>query len=230
MDARTRKTLHSSSHRTLKGRALEAARWRLEKAPKVSVLASRVVARAIEPVLAHLAAAVPETFRDVAIDPAHAHGTESGPPLDPSDEMYVLDEALHHAGPAQVRVLFTARAFSDNWFSHWHASRSAAVVSLAGWGGDYGVPVEAFVAYELVLHGLRTLGRAWSPEQLTHAATRGCLFDFCENREDIEIKLQAADLCPSCLAALERDGVPLDRLRGLLEVVRTLAVPARVVH
>ncbi len=31
-------------------------------------------------------------------------------------------------------------------------------------------------------------------------------------------------------AAIQANGVPLERLRRLLEVVRTLAVPAKVVH
>jgi hypothetical protein len=194
------------------------------------VVASGDLGDLLEPVFAHLAAADPETFRDLALDPAHVHGSESGPPLDPLEEMYVLDAALQRAAPAGVYVLFASRRLSDNWFSHWHESRKAAFVSLADWDGGYAVPVEAFVAYELVLHGLRTLGLAWSPEQLTHADTRGCLFDFCRNREDIEIKLQAADLCPSCRDALERGGVLMNRLHGLLEVIRTLAVPAKVVH
>ncbi len=129
-----------------------------------------------------------------------------------------------------MRILLTTLRLSDNWFSHWHESRRTAVVSLAGWNGGFAVPVEAFVAYEVILHGLRTLGPAWPPEQLTHADTRECLFDFCENREHMEIKLRAADLCPSCRNTLVANGVPLDRLQRLLEVVRTLAVPPQVVH
>jgi Ca-activated chloride channel family protein len=230
MDVLTRKRLHYTSSRSLKERFMEEARRRQGPPAKVSVLASRDLARRLEPVFAHLAAADPETFGDLALDPAHVHGSASGPPLDPVEEVYVFGEALQRAVPSAVHVLFASRALSDNWFSHWHESRKTAVVSLAGWDGGYAVPVEAFVAYELVLHGLRALGPAWSPEQLTHADTRGCLFDFCQNREDIEIKLQAADLCPSCRATLERGGVLMDRLQRLLEVIRMLAVPAKVVH
>ena len=60
--------------------------------------------------------------------------------------------------------------------------------------------------------------------------TRGCLFDFCAHRSDVDIKLQAADFCPSCHAALTAAGLPMARLQRLAEVVRTLAVPAGVVH
>jgi hypothetical protein len=51
-----------------------------------------------------------------------------------------------------------------------------------------------------------------------------------EDRADVEIKLQKAELCPSCESALAAAGIPMDRLRRLLEVIRTLAVPATVVH
>ena len=89
---------------------------------------------------------------------------------------------------------------------------------------------EAFVAYEVILHGLRTHGLPWAPERLMHADARGCLFDFCENREDMEIKLQAADLCPSCRDVLRANGVPIDRLARLCDVIRLLAAPAGAVH
>ena len=92
------------------------------------------------------------------------------------------------------------------------------------------VPAEAFVAYEVLHHGLRRLGPAWAPERLAHAETRGCLFDFCAHRSDVDIKLQAADFCPSCHNALAAAGVPMDRLQRLAEAVRMLAASAQVVH
>jgi hypothetical protein len=229
MDAYTRKFLHHASSRTLKERHFEEARRREARQAKVGVLASGDAVDAIEVVLTHLAAADPDVFGKAAVAPVPPM-TEGGPPLDPLEEIRLLDAALGHAVLAEVQVLFTARALSDNWFSHWHASRQAAVASLAGWRGGFAVPVEAFLAYELILHGLRALGPAWSPEHLTHEDTRGCVFDFCAHREDIEIKLQAADLCPSCRQALAANGLSLDRLLRLLEVVRTLAVPPKVVH
>ena len=92
------------------------------------------------------------------------------------------------------------------------------------------MPAEAFVAYEVIQHGLRLLGPAWAPDELAHMETRGCLFDFCAHRCDVDIKLQAADFCPSCHSALAAAGLPMARLQRLAEVVRTLAVPAGVVH
>jgi hypothetical protein len=181
-------------------------------------------------VIAHLAAADPDLLGDLAQDVANLPAHEVAQPLAAIEEQQLLDDILPGALPAAVRVLFTTRRFSDNWFSHWHEGRQAAIVSLADWNGGFGVPVEAFVAYQVIQHGLRTLGPGWSPERLAHAETRGCLFDFCAHRSDVEIKLQAADFCPSCRASLAAAGLPLDRLLRLASVVGTLAAPAGVVH
>ena len=202
-----------------------------QRAPaRVSLLASPLLGGLLDPVIAHLAATDPDLFGDLALDVARIPWEDGAAPLEALEEARMLDQVLPDARPAAVRILFTTQRFSDNWFSHWHESRQAAVVSLAGWGGPSTVPAEAFVAYEILLHGLRTLGAAWSPEHLTHAETRGCLFDFCAHREDVDIKLQAADFCPSCHDALRANGIPMDRVQRLAEVVKTLAVPAGVVH
>ena len=229
MDGLTRKTLHTMSSRSLKERFIEKERRRRRPPAKVSLLASHRLGGLLDPVIAHLAAADPDLFGDLALDVVNVAWAD-GAPLDPAEEAQVLDDVLAGAPPAAVRILFTPRRLSDNWFSHWHGSRGAAIVSLDGWDGSFGVPAEAFVAYEVIHHGLRLLGPAWEPERLAHAETRGCLFDFCAHRSDVDIKLQAADFCPSCHAALAAAGLPMGRLRHLAEVVRTLAVPASVVH
>ncbi len=129
-----------------------------------------------------------------------------------------LEPTLRLAGPAAVRVVFTRAAFFDNWFSHWHEAFRAAVVSMPGPGTAGAVDPRAFVAYQLVQHGLRTLGPAWAPEQLAHKETRGCMFDFCADRADVELKLQKAELCPSCETRARRrrhpDGPAAPPARG----------------
>jgi hypothetical protein len=163
----------------------------------VGLLASPPLASLLDPVIAHLAATDPDLFGDLWLDVARVPWEDGAAPLEALEEARILDDVLPGALSAAVRMLFTTRRFADNWFSHWHESRQAAVVSLAGWDGSFGVPAEAFVAYEVIHHGLRLLGPAWEPERLAHAETRGCLFDFCAHRSDVDIKLQAADFCTS---------------------------------
>jgi Ca-activated chloride channel family protein len=230
LDATARKRSHYTTSLILKERYMRKAQRMRGPAVKVNVVAAAYLGGLIDPVMAHLSAADPDLFAELVLDPGMMGAGATSPALEPGLEIQLLDDVLSKAVPADVSIVFTPLAFSDSWFSHWHDSRRAAVVSLAGWDGGWAVSTEAFVAYEVILHGLRALGPWWTPDQWMHAETRGCLFDFCRRRQDMEIKLQAADLCPSCRAALDRAGVPLDRLQRLLEVIRTLAVPATVVH
>ena len=230
MDSRTRKTAYSTSHRHMKERYLEED-WRRNRPPaRVRLLASPGLAGLLGPVIAHLASADADLFGDMTLEDARIPWRDGAAPLDPAEEARIVDRVLSETASAGVYILFTAQCLCDNWFSHWHESRKAAIVSLDGWDRSFGVPVEAFVAYEVIQHGLRLLGPAWAPDELAHIETRGCLFDFCAHRSDVDIKLQAADFCPSCHAALAAAGLPMARLQRLAEVVRTLAVPAGVVH
>ncbi len=231
MDALTRKSFYSTSHRSLKERSIEKERRRRRPPARVSLLASHRLAGLLDPVIAHLAATDAGPLRGPGTRRrANPRAGRRGPPRPGRGGPAARRRSSPDALPASIRILFTAQRLSDNWFSHWHGDRRAAIVSLDGWDGSFGVPAEAFVAYEVIHHGLRLLGPAWEPERLAHAETRGCLFDFCAHRADVDIKLQAADFCPSCHAALAAAGLPMGRLQRLAEVVRTLAVPARVVH
>ena len=134
------------------------------------------------------------------------------------------------AGPVAVHVVFTTAALFDDWFSHWHEGFRAAVVSMPGPGTARTVDPRAFVAYELVQHGLRLSAprgprsgrRTRSPAAASSTSAR--------TGRASKLKLLTTELCPSCEAALAAAGIPMDRLRRLLEVIRTLAAPAVVVH
>lgn len=213
-------------------RLVEEARRILRPAEeplRLAVEAKRIVLLP-EPGLRGLAEAVAP--RLAAADPGLFAALEVGPDLpvagatlvlDPVAEAALAHDAARRAPAAAVRIALTRRRLDDNWFSHWHAAARAAVVSLADWDGAFEVSPVAFVAFETVHHGLRALAPDFEPLRLAHAETRGCLFDFCETRADIEVKLQAADLCPACRRALEAAGLPLDRFLRLAETLRSLA-------
>lgn len=135
-----------------------------------------------------------------------------------------LVERVSRSNPdAALVMVFVPRPLADNWFSHWHRDAATALVSTFGWERTAGVPLAAFVAYELLHHGLRRLGPQYQPEEWAHAETRGCMFDFCRLKPEIEIKLQTAALCDECWKRLLAAGAPMDSLERLLDVVRELA-------
>ena len=102
---------------------------------------------------------------------------------------------------------------------------------MADWDGtDFSVPPEAFAAYEIVLHSLRLLAPAYAPEALLHEETRGCLFDFCESRLDVETKLRSGRVCEPCGRALASAGLQRQAVEHLVHAIRLLAAAATVVH
>jgi serine/threonine protein kinase len=114
--------------------------------------------------------------------------------------------------PSALKIIFVEQQLDDNWFSHWHARTRTAVVSLADLGPLTSLLAASFVAYELVLHGLRALWPEYKPEQLIHPETRACLFDLCQIKNDVGIKLQAGHICDTCRQNLSALGLGRDDL------------------
>jgi hypothetical protein len=90
------------------------------------------------------------------------------------------------------------------------------------------LPDTAFVAFEIVLHGLRRYPD-YDPEGLFHEETRGCLFDLCRAKRTIDAKLGAGAVCDACRTALEASGGPVARVEALGEAIRGLAARGALV-
>ncbi len=124
--------------------------------------------------------------------------------LSPEDERALTAAAARQG--ASVNVVFVEQALQDGWFSHWHAQERAAVISLAGLDQLTSVRAEAFVAYEVLLYGISALSADYEPRTLLHPETRACLFDLCQNKAEVGLKLQAGHLCAGCLQKLAARG------------------------
>jgi len=148
--------------------------------------------------------------------------------LEPVQENAVVDAAHARWHEEGLRLVLTESQLADNWFSHWHAVGRTAVVSLHQTAELVGVDLAAYVAYEILLNGLNNSSPHYDLLRLAHDETRGCLFDFCADKQDMEIKLQTMHLCASCSGALARLGVDLDEMARATDVVRELARPVRV--
>jgi len=138
--------------------------------------------------------------------------------LEPEAERRRVERAGRFA-QGRVGIVVTDRRLADNWFSHWHEADRTAVVSTAGWATDTTAPPEAFAAYELLLHGLRTLGKGWVPEELAHAHSNGCLFDFCKTRREVDAKLHVGEICRTCRRRLEEAGFDIQLAADLAALV-----------
>ena len=81
------------------------------------------------------------------------------------------------------------------------------------WGISHGytsAPNSAIVSHYLLKGIFNTLvqeaGIDWI--SLWHRKPRGCFFDFCEVKEDLNLKLRTADICGDCLSVFQSIGIP----------------------
>jgi Ca-activated chloride channel family protein len=211
------KSREYASYRGTSARSAEGLSTRRREPGSIVVLpASSELAAVLGPVLDALAAVPDVPWTDLRVLA-----------LQEADEARLVNSAQRFAARADVRIVLTAGQLAGNWFSHWHASSRTAVVSLHAWDRTAAVDPAAFLAWEVLHHGLN-VAPGYDPEKLLHDETRGCLFDLCRDRRDVEIKLQAADLCEDCTRRLGRMGVDVGAVRQVAEAVRSLARP--VVH
>jgi hypothetical protein len=131
---------------------------------------------------------------------------------------------LRVAAPAAA-VVFVAQELDNAWFSHWHPAERVAVVSTAGFAELTGLPLPAFVAYELLLQSLPTRSPRYESRDFLHRESRGCFFDFCADKAEIAVKLQVGHLCDDCVAGLAAIGIDPTSFLAQWSVVQALAHP-----
>jgi Ca-activated chloride channel homolog len=219
----------SKKGRGVSGQALRTSARRPSgfAATKVVVLPTTArIAPLAEEALEALAAARPEIRDAFSVDDLLVQDSSA------PDHPGILDEAAETAlleaaaqAPEGLRIVLTPFGLADHWFSHWHATRRTAIASLHAWPAVAAVPELAFIAYELVLHGLRVFPD-YSPEDLMHEDTRACLFDFCADKTAIAIKLETGGLCDACRAHLAHNPALLESVLSLTGAVRALATAA----
>jgi Ca-activated chloride channel family protein len=207
-------------------RALMAMKMRTPIEPEGRVVAfpttTRLAALARTATQALSGAAGAPTFD---VDTSLMGYTLSPDTLTQSDEGKLRNHASSDE-PGAVNVVLVELPHADAWFSHWHARELVAVVSLAGLDRLITLPPASFVAYELVLYGLRALQAGYEPAKLLHDDTRACLFDLCASKPDVAIKLQAGHICAGCLHRLADIGFDRDEVAALWRRVQGLAQPA----
>lgn len=210
--------------------AMKAMKMGVADAPSAAVVALPTTLRLVQ-----LAQTAVRAFEGVQGSPSLAVSPSlMTAPLVPGvlsreHELGLIARALGPSGPgaSSVTVVLVEQGLHDNWFSHWHAGERVAVISLSGLEQTTSLPAEAFVAYELLLYGLSAVSVAYEPRKLLHPETRGCLFDLCQNKGEVGIKLQAGHVCAGCLRELAALGLDGDAVLRLWRAVRTLAQPCR---
>lgn len=142
------------------------------------------------------------------------------------EERVLVKSARSLLGMSVISILFVEQKLCDNWFSHWHEEEEMAVASLANWESFTTAPRAAFVGYEILLHGLRGFV-GWDPEKVMHRVSRGCPFDFCETKSDIDQKLHVFELCAHCCETMDEQEIPLKEVQEFVRAIREVVETAR---
>lgn len=115
-------------------------------------------------------------------------------------------------------ILLTGIPHDMNWFSAMEEKNGFVQVNAWGHFFDADIAPEHPVSYEVAAWILRTAmcGRLDETLQYVHLDARGCTMDFCQNKQDIVLKMRTADLCPQCLSILERKKVSLGLINQVI--------------
>lgn len=128
----------------------------------------------------------------------------------------------------QYNIFITEKAFDDNWFSH--EEHQYAIISTAGWENNFAPPsLRAYIVYQVAqsIMNFEADINERMEENMIHYKAKGCIFDFCEHKNDIKIGMNAGIICPSCRNSLRGYGVEesaLDAIEKMLGYVRSEAI------
>ena len=110
-----------------------------------------------------------------------------------------------------------------NWFGCVDSSLNNYFVQTNDWDWYLGSTIDDRfpIAYEIVSWLIRSMMFNTLEEiiQNFHKSPRGCMMDFCVDKTQIVLKMRTADLCPECLANLEKKDVNRSHVRQLFLIL-----------
>ena len=122
-------------------------------------------------------------------------------------------------------VLLTLRKNALNWFSHCDENKNI-FVHTGDWEYYTKAPQKFPVAYQVVenvMQHLMKLDTEQIPNQYIHVEPLGCMNDFCQNKQQVILKLRTGDICHDCLSKMQEEKVDdeiVNQAIGIFEVIR----------
>lgn len=125
-------------------------------------------------------------------------------------------------------VLLTEFDNKEDWFSA--VSKKNIFIDIKGWEGIIKREASIGIAYQVFENVFQSLikidwEKARTSKKYIHQKTKGCINDFCENKEDVLFKIKSADICDDCLQFAKKQKVSVKDLSGInqgLEFIRPL--------
>lgn len=123
-------------------------------------------------------------------------------------------------------VLLTVRKNALNWFSYFDKNRNL-FVHTGDWEYYTKAPPKYPIAYETVMNVLQCLMKLdlnQNPNPFIHIEPLGCMNDFCQNKQQVILKLRTGDICLDCLAKMREEKVNdeiINQSIDIFEAIRT---------
>ncbi len=139
------------------------------------------------------------------------------------DELFDLCHKfrISHSLPSDDKVvILTGHPNPEHWFSSCDP-RGYAFVHTADWPAYVKAPEHYPIAYEIlenVLQILMKLDPMDLENHLFHTDPIGCVNDFCQNKQQIILKLRTGDICTTCLDKLRLKEVPHSIVNHVLTI------------
>jgi hypothetical protein len=122
-------------------------------------------------------------------------------------------------------VLLTKRKNALNWFSATDESKNI-FVHTAEWDKYTKVNAKYPIAYQVVeniMQSLMNIDMTNIPNAFVHEPLKGCMNDFCDNKTQVIIKLQTANICEACVQKIKEEKVDakiLKQTRSIFNGIR----------
>jgi hypothetical protein len=146
---------------------------------------------------------------------------EFGMPLSWSELFSLCDFYRHtfNIDPNDFVVLLTIRRNALNWFSY--CENKNAFVHTGDWENYTNANSKYPIAYQVVenvMQSLMKIDTVTIPNINVHKDSRGCMNDFCENKEQIILKLRTADICPDCIEKIQGENIEQPIVNQVIEI------------
>ena len=117
-------------------------------------------------------------------------------------------------------ILLSSRNNELNWFSHNDSDRNV-FIHTGNWDNYVKVNHKYPIAYQVIENIMQSLMKVTSeafPSLYIHQKPKGCMNDFCEDKEQIILKLQTANICAECAEKIEIEKIDQNIVNQALEV------------
>ena len=124
--------------------------------------------------------------------------------------------------PNEAVILLTDHANEMNWFSAWEPSgKLNFFVQTSGW--EYYIDAESCypIMYEIasIALALSFCKNLKEVEEMAHSQPKGCMFDFCQHKEDVKWRIRTGDICPDCLNEITKKNIDSNIVCQVLEII-----------